>query len=244
MFTSSIKKISFLTVIIFFSSFVYCQENDSSLVAESKSQVLALTKFHEVIYPLWHTAWPEKNINMLIDLLPEIETLSSEVIAAKLPGILREKQEAWDKSIKELQSIIQEYKIATAPIDSQKLLNSAEQLHSQYEKLVRIIRPALKELDAFHSVLYKLYHYYLPEWNFAEIQSTTIELREKMYLLNTAQLSKQKESKKEAFSTARTKLDTAVKELEAVVAGGEKKAITDKINAVHTQYLVVEEALK
>jgi hypothetical protein len=70
------------------------------------------------------------------------------------------------------------------------------------------------------------------------------ELREKMDLLNTAQLSKQKESKKEAFTTARTKLDTAIKELEAAVAGGEKKAITDKINKMHAQYVAVEEVFK
>jgi hypothetical protein len=244
MFASSIKRISILAAVIFVPSFVYCQEKDSSSVADVKSQVPALIEFHEVIYPLWHTAWPEKNIKMLIDLLPEIEKLSSEVIAAKLPGILREKQDAWDNGIKELKSIVQEYKIAAAPIDSQKLLNSAEHLHSQYEKLVRIIRPALKELDAFHAVLYKLYHYYLPEWNFVKIHSTTVELREKMDLLNTAQLSKQKESKKEDFIAARSKLEAAVKELEADIAGCEKKAIADKINAVHIQYLAVEDVLK
>jgi hypothetical protein len=239
--TTIIKNLMVVLLFMVSHHSLYGQMKDSSLVIESKAEVPALSEFHNVIYPLWHTAWPEKNIKMLVELLPDIEKLSSDVVNAKLPGILREKQSMWDNGMKDLRSVVQEYKTATTPVDTQRLLRAAEQIHSQYEKLVRIVRPPLKELDAFHAVLYKVYHYYLPEWDFAKIQSTTIELREKMDLLNSAQLSKQRESKKEAFTAARTKLDAAVKELEAAVAGGEKKAITDKINEMHTQYVAVEE---
>ncbi|MEK6571475.1 MAG: hypothetical protein AABZ61_08905, partial [Bacteroidota bacterium] len=49
------------------------QEKKEPQGAETKAEVAALTKFHSVIYKVWHTAWPEKDVNMLADLLPEIQ---------------------------------------------------------------------------------------------------------------------------------------------------------------------------
>jgi hypothetical protein len=220
---------------------LYSQEKDSAVTADAKTQVPALSEFHNVIYPLWHTAWPEKNIKMLVELLPDIEKLSADVYAAKLPGILREKKIAWENGMKELKTVVQEYQAAASPVDSQRLLGAAEQLHRQYEKLVRLIRPALKELDAFHSVLYMVYHYYLPEWKQDKIVSSVAELRETMNLLNAAQLPKRLEAKRETFNGARAKLDVAVKELETAVAGGDQRVMTNKINAVHTEYQAIDE---
>jgi hypothetical protein len=241
MFITTIKRRAALILFILSIQVLYSQEKDSVVAVDAKAQVPALSEFHTVIYPLWHTAWPEKNIQMLVELLPEIEKLSANVYAAKLPGILREKRIAWENGLKELKTVIQEYQAAAAPVDSQRLLGAAEQLHRQYEKLVRIIRPALKELDAFHSVLYLVYHYYLPEWKKDKIISSVVELRETMNLLNMAQLPQRLEAKRETFNAARVKLDDAVKELETAVAGGDRRVITDKINTMHTQYLAVDE---
>ncbi len=220
------------------------QMKDSIQIAETSAEVPALSEFHNIIYPLWHTAWPEKNIGMLVELLPEIEKRSADVLNAKLPGILREKQDPWSEKIKELKGIVEEYRAAATPVDSQKLLSAAERLHTVYEKLVRTIRPAVKELDAFHSVLYMLYHYYLPEWKLEKIKTSVAELKVKMELLNQAQISKLQELKKEAFAAALAKLDAAVKELEPAVTGGEKKVISEKIEAMHMQYQAVDTVFK
>lgn len=233
------KNISIIIIVLIIFMGLYSTvkaQNKDVVVSETKSEIPELSKFHEVIYPLWHTAWPEKNIGMLIELLPEIEKLSADVMKAKLPGILREKQIAWEKGINELNTIIDEYKSATAPVDSQKLLDAAERLHSQYERLVRTIRPALKEIDAFHSVLYMLYHYYLPDWNPEKIRSSVAELEVKMQSLNKAQLPKRLASKQEAFISARKKLDTSVKELKEVVNSNDKSLISKKIEEIHTKY--------
>ncbi|RPI07124.1 MAG: hypothetical protein EHM64_00425 [Ignavibacteriae bacterium] len=228
-------------VLVLSAQVLYSQVKDSIALADANAQVPALSEFHSVIYPLWHTAWPDKNIKMLVELTPEIDKLTQAVVTATLPGILREKQAAWENGIKELLSVVKEYKAAVTPVDSQKLLQAAEDLHRQYEKLVRIIRPSLKELAAFHSVLYVVYHYYLPQWELEKIRSSVIGLREKMDLLNQAQLSKRQESKSAAFTAARSNLDTALRELEAAAHAGERKAITDKINSLHTKYQEIEE---
>jgi hypothetical protein len=222
-------------VFIFVGSTLYGQ-NPATAVAETTSEVPALSQLHNVIYPLWHTAWPEKNVRMLVELLPEIEKLAIPVLDAKLPGILREKQTAWDKGIVELRNILTEYASSTVPLDSVRLLAAAEKLHMQFERLVRIVRPAMKEVDAFHSELYLLYHYYLPEWNLDAIKFSVTTLQTKMDLLNAVVLPDRLKKKSEAFTSARAELDASVKALAAVVAQGDKNVITEKVNAMHAKY--------
>jgi hypothetical protein len=211
------------------------QEHDA-VVTEIKSEVPALSQFHNVIYPLWHTAWPDKNVHMMVELLPEIKKLAAPVIEAKLPGILREKQSVWEKGIAELKMILADYTSATAPLDSIQLLSAAERLHMQYERLVRIIRPALKELDAFHSVLYMLYHYYMPEWNLEKVKTSVTELQEKMKSLDAATLPERLKKKTDAYVLARKELDVSVQVLISVMEKGDKATITEKINVMHSKY--------
>ena len=52
---------------------------------ETKSEVPELTAFHEVIYPIWHTAYPEKDYQALRSYVPQIHELASKIYAAKLP---------------------------------------------------------------------------------------------------------------------------------------------------------------
>ena len=63
---------------------------------ELTATVPELRELHEVIYPLWHNAYPEKDYALIKELLPQAESLTAKLDAAKLPGILRDKQEAWD----------------------------------------------------------------------------------------------------------------------------------------------------
>ena len=41
--------------------------------ADAIAGVPALDSFHEVIFKIWHEAWPKKNTAMLQQLLPEVE---------------------------------------------------------------------------------------------------------------------------------------------------------------------------
>ncbi len=66
--------------------------------------------------------------------------------------------------------------------------------------LVRVIRPALKELDEFHAVLYMLYHYYMPGDSLEQMKSSAVALKEKMVVLNKAVLPERLKSKEPAFA--------------------------------------------
>ena len=215
---------------------------------ETAARVPALEKFHETIYTLWHTAWPAKDVETLLKLLPELEANTAAVTEAKLPGILREKEEAWNAGVTQLNGIMEEYKAAAAAKDTAKLLAAAEALHMRYEGLVRVIRPVMKELDAFHTVLYMLYHYNWPEGNGPKMKESAAQLVEKMELLEKGVLPKRHEKKMEMFNAAREKLGAAVREFHAAV-GREgvvltKDGMADAVNAVHGRYQVVEKVFE
>lgn len=220
------------------------QQPQHDLSAETKAEVPALTGFHTVIYQLWHTAWPEKDIALLTSLVPDIEQHAEAVAKAGLPGILRDKQQAWQQHVKGLQAIVGEYKAAVREKNGKRLLDAAEQLHAQYEKLVRVVRPPLAELDAFHTVLYSIYHYDLPGFNLEQIRKSMPELTAKMEALNKVSLPERKKKLEPAFVEKRAALAASVAALQHALASDGKETITKAIEAMHADYQALEHVLE
>ena len=238
---SLIKRVLLMLLIwTFICQSLLAQESLKDRTAETSATVPALRKFHTVIFKIWHTAWPNKDYDMLAALFPEVEKGVIEVAHAELPGILRDKQLAWGKGIKKLQEIVKEYKIAIETKQKQPLLDAAEKLHAQYEALVRVIRPPLKELDDFHTVLYMVYHYYIPQDSLEEIKGSIQKLQEKMVALNNAALPSRFRGREESFRMARNQLDKAVDELSVVVRSNEIGKIKAAIETMHTHYKTLE----
>jgi hypothetical protein len=208
--------------------------------ADAVAQVPALDSFHDVIRTIWHEAWPKKDAARLQKLLPEVEKGIEAVAAAPLPGILREKKAAWEEGVKKLQSAGGDYTAAVAAKDDAKLLAAAEVLHSRFEGLMRAIRPALKELDDFHSTLYLLYHHYLPKYEIEKIKSSVTELAKKMVALNAAQLPERLKQKESAFQAARTSLSQSVDALDPAIRSNQEKAVKAAIEAVHSNYQALD----
>lgn len=208
---------------------------------EVNSEVKELTEFHDVIYQIWHTAWPEKNVKLLKDLLPEVEKGFEKVKAAKLSPILRDKQTKWDEGLKKFSLSVEAYKNAAGKENTQAFLDAAEKMHADYEGLVRIIRPVLKEVDAFHQELYLMYHYYSPNYEIEKIKSSAVALKSKIDELMVAKLTKRVEKKKEKFEQARKELYDSVVRLNEVVANSkDKKVITDAVDGMHSKYVELE----
>jgi hypothetical protein len=222
--------ISLFTLCIAFT-FVYAQRP-----ADATARGPALDSFHAVIYKIWHEAWPEKNVALLRQLLPEVEKGISDVVSAQLPGILREKKAAWEEGVRKLQAVGSEYKGAAGARDDTALLASAERLHSQFEALMRITRPALKELDEFHAVLYMLFHYYLPDYDIEKIRASAAELKRKMAALNQSSLPERLRQKEAEFEAARAKLSRSVDALESAVRNDNRKTVENAISVMHADY--------
>ena len=242
---SSIKRLmSTLFVLAFVWQPLLAQESGKDITAETSATVPALRDFHSVIYKIWHTAWPKKDYDMLAALLPEVEKGVAMVTSAELPGILREKKTAWTQEVEKLQGILKEYKATVEAKQKQPLLDAAEKLHAQYEALVRVIRPPLKELDEFHVVLYKLYHYYMPQESLTLVKASAEQLQEKMTLLNKVILPSRFKTREGSFKTARTQLDRSVSELGTAVASNDSGKIKAAVETVHSRYEVLAQTLE
>lgn len=233
-----------ITTVSLLSILAISQEHQECTDAELKAEVPELSDFHDVIYKVWHNAWPNKDVNLLVELLPEIEVGSDKIVKAELPGILRDKKQTWQENVSKLQSIVGEYKSSTSPVDTQKLLDAAENLHAQFEKLVRIIRPILKEIEDFHSVLYKLYHYYMPEDNREKIKSSIKGLKEKMNILDKASLPERRKSKEKEFVASRKALSKSVDDLVRSLKKYNQKKVSDKIEIMHSNYQALEKVFE
>ena len=132
------------------------------------------------------------------------------------------------------------YKEAAAADDRTRLLGAAEELHSRFEALMRLTRPVLKELEDFHSSLYMLYHYYLPEYDIENIRTSAEELKQKMRDLNSATLPERLQSKNPDFILARKKLAESVEAFHSIVGTGSEKTIKKVIDVLHTNYQTVQ----
>ena len=207
---------------------------------ELTSAVPELRNLHEVVYPLWHTAFPEKDYDLIKELLPQLESLTTKLDEAKLPGILRDKQEVWDQGKKRLKAALQGLKSAVTSDDKEEMIKHTEAFHTYFERLVRTIRPVVAELDAFHKEMYKLYHYYAPNYELEKIRSTVLAMEEKLAPLKQVQLPKRLAERQAGFETAVQELAAAVNELAMTVKVDDKDAILEAVEKAHTAYQKTE----
>lgn len=207
---------------------------------ETESTVPELTAFHDVIYPIWHTAYPDKDYAALRSYAPEVKRLAEKIYSATLPGILHEKQAKWDQASAELRKSVDTYLSAAAGEDDAVLLDAAEALHTRYEMMVRTIRPVLREVDDFHKTLYMVYHKYLPNKDFARIGEISGEMLTKAEAITKAALPKRLESKAQVFNAAAQELFEATKALSETAKSGRGDAIAGAVEVVHTKYQGLE----
>jgi hypothetical protein len=177
---------------------------------------------------------------MLAEFLPEVKRYSDSLARIELPGILRDKKAVWKENVDRLGEIAARYAHATSPLDTQKLMDAAEQLHAQYEKLVRVTRPVLKEIESFHQVLYMLYHHYLPGKDEEKITLSIAQLQTAMDVLNAAALPERMKKKESAFIEARKVLAKSVKALASLNPAKNMKDVEAGVEKMHSDYQSLE----
>ena len=211
---------------------------------EMKSSVPALDAMHEVIMPLWHDAWPNKDVKTMAAMVPDIERHMAAINKAELPGILRDKQALWVAGVADLNATVAAYKAAAAAGNNDDLLKAAEKLHSQYEGLVKIVRPVLKEMEDFHASLYVLYHYQMSPFQLAKATESIQALKLKMDVLNKAVLPDRMKAQNDAFTSQRARLSKSVDTLVALLPGKDEAKIKEAIEMMHAGYENLEKVFQ
>jgi hypothetical protein len=207
---------------------------------ETESTVPELIDFHDIIYPIWHTAFPAKDYAALRGFVAEINAQAARINAAALPGILRDKKQAWESGLAEFNQAVAAYGKAAAGTDDQALLDAAESLHARFEMLVRAIRPVAREVDAYHKILYVVYHKYLPEKKYAEIGKLAADMVASAEAVTQATLSPRLAAKTEAFQAAAARLLTETKLLEEAGKACLETDIASIVAKVHAAYQELE----
>jgi len=207
---------------------------------ETQPRVPELEKLHEVIYPMWHVAYPNRDTAKLRELWPALQKDIAALEKAELPGILRDKKDAWQKGLENLKATEKAYGEALDKGAAEDKLKAAEQLHWAYEVLMRTIRPRLKELNAFHTELYKIYHYYLPNKDQKSLNEILPALKARMDTLDRAVLPQRLAQKQETFAKARTELSKKVKRVVAVAPKGNWTRTKAAIEEMHTAYQALD----
>jgi hypothetical protein len=121
------------------------------------------------------------------------------------------------------------------------MLSSAEELHSDFEMLVRIIKPVTKEVDEFHKVLYMIYHDYWPNKKMEELSKAVDDLEMRAGELANCVLPKWASEKAEPFGEQSQRLYESTKTLKSLKDSKADIADLGKaIEDVHTNYVNLE----
>ncbi|MGE5235995.1 MAG: hypothetical protein ACM3O7_06590 [Acidobacteriota bacterium] len=207
---------------------------------ELSAEVPALVAFHEVIYPLWHQAWPNRDLARIRELLPRVEEHVRAVEQAELPGILRDKRPAWDKGVAGLAEAAARYRAAVSADDGQAMLAAVELLHARYEALVRLVRPVMKELDAYHVVLYRIFHHDLPARRLGPVQAAAAELAIRCQALSVAEVPARFAPRRAALHEGIAQLCRDTASFHEATRLGQWEPIEAAVTALHTQYQSLE----
>jgi len=230
--------------LVFLTLALFGQAAWAQTEAETQARVPELEKLHEVIHPMWHVAYPHQDTAKLRELWPDIQTDIVALEKAELPGILRDKKDAWQKGLDNLKAAEKAYGEALDRGTAADKLKAAEQLHWSYEVLMRTIRPMLKEMNSFHEALYKIYHYYLPNKDQKSLQEILPALKARMDTLDRAALPEYLVPKQEGFTKARAELSKKVKKVAAVAPKGNWTWTKKAIEEMHTAYQALEKTFE
>ena len=224
------------TVFIFSSLLAQPQTNPQKTTEMSKPRLEGLEKFHDILAPVWHTAYPDKNYQAIRDAVPAFKEKMEVINKAEFPGFFREKKGDFEKKREALSNAVLTLREKSKGNDNEALLKATENLHTAYEQLVRIFAPRVKELESFHLVLYPLWHEALPNKDFKAIIACAPALQEKMDSLMKVELTERFEEIAPQFIEKRKSLKTSVDELAKACNKKDNKKIEEKLDKMHTAY--------
>lgn len=199
-------------------------------------RVPALDEFHEVMHPIWHDAYPIKDYKALKKFTKEVNLKADNVYSAELPGIQHDKKRKWIEGVKNFKEAVENYNKYAEIDDNEGLLTAAENLHTKYEMLVRILRPVMKEIDDFHKTLYIVYHDFHPNKKYAELSKVTDTLIKKAESITKAKLPVKLESQTVEFNKAAADLLASTQELKYKTESNIKADIDEAVENMHTKY--------
>lgn len=224
--------------ILFVSVNLKAQNNIDS--TEITSSVPELSQFHDVIYVIWHEAYPSKDIAALKGMVEKIQVDMEKINNAQLPGILKDKAGKWQDGLKVFNASAENYYTAAKGTDDQVMLDAAEKLHADFEMMVRILRPVSKEVDEYHKDLYVIFHKFFPVKDYKSIVPMMDGMIAKAESCVNAKLPKRLEGKTELFQKTAKELVEKTIALKETLQTNDGAAIDKAVDVMHSKYQDLE----
>jgi len=207
---------------------------------EITSSVPELSEFHDVIYVIWHEAYPNKDIAALKGMVDKIKPYMDKINSAKLPGIAQDKDAKWNEGLKVLNASAESYYKMAEGSDEQAMLDAAEKLHADYEMMVRILRPVNKEVDSYHKDLYVIFHKYYPSKDYKSIEGLIDGMISKAEACVNSKLPKKLEGKTDEYQKLTKELVEKTMALKDALKTNDGAIIDKAIDIMHSKYQDVE----
>ncbi len=237
------KLLLILAVILSASTFSTVNAQTKEQDAEITSDVPALKSFHRIIFPMWHKAYPAKDIEMLKGFVPQIKANMEKINATKLPGILREKEAKWNSELVKFNATAADYYKACEENNSEAILKAAEEFHRAYEAMNRAVKPFVKEMDEYHQTLYVIYHKYLTDKDYASMLAVSEKFVAQADAMTKAQkdrLEKRLKDKAPKYYDLSQQLKEATEKFATELKGDNAKNKEAALEKVHNIYKKLE----
>ncbi|MFA7136509.1 MAG: hypothetical protein WC125_11715 [Bacteroidales bacterium] len=211
--------------------------------AEISSEVPELQAFHKIIYPLWHKAYPAKDYAAIKGFVPQIKAHMEKMNSAKLSGILRDKENQWKEQLVKFNAVAEAYYKACAENNEAAMLKAAEDFHTGYEAMNRVVKPFTPEIDTYHQTLYVIYHKLLPENNFkgiSELMDKFIAQAQAISKTPEEQIAKRLKDRVPKFYTVSKELYDNTVALQKILNKGSEKMKAQAVETVHSSYEKLE----
>ncbi|MFA5011903.1 MAG: hypothetical protein WC644_08080 [Ignavibacteria bacterium] len=207
---------------------------------EITSSVPELYEFHDIIYVIWHEAYPSKDIAALKGMVEKIKPYMDKINSAKLPGIMQDKNDKWQEGLKVLNASVENYYKIAEGEDNQAILDAAEKLHADYEMMVRILRPVNKEIDSYHKDLYVIFHKFYPSKDYKSIEGMIDGMITKAEACINSKLPKRLEANTEEYQKLTKELVNKTIALKDALKTNDGTLIDKAIDEMHSKYQDVE----
>lgn len=207
---------------------------------EITSSVPELYQFHDVIYVIWHEAYPAKDIVALKGMVEKIQNYMEKINSAQLPGILKDKEAKWKEGLKVLNASAENYYNIAKGNDDQAMLDAAEKLHADYEMMVRTLKPVSKEVDSYHKDLYVIFHKFYPAKDYNAIAGIIDNMIIKAEACSNAKLPKRLENKTEEYQKTVKELVEKTTALKEALKTNDGALIDKAVDVMHSKYQDLE----
>ncbi len=193
--------------------------------------------FHEAMAPPCHEYIPQGKYKEARAAVPAMVKASKE-IADYYPGCTYGKNinEKFEARREVFLKRVAEMEEAAKGDDDKAFKLAFDKMHSAFAEMNGVLYMRPEGVEEFHNVLAQIWHDYLPNEKYEEIEGSLPELIKKAEYLTTVKLDETMADKQEAFTQQAEKLLKCAKDLHKACKSDDKEKIASTTETMHKSY--------